>query len=159
MKCACPCREEFEPKRDNQVYLNAEHRQRDKNRRWPRKRHALYPVTSRDGLGKQQEAKLAGVPPHPGTEMAQATSKTLQKEKRRKRVEDPGSAGMLNTFEVARLLRVSYYTLGAWRKAGIGPPFVRFSHNVIRYSWRALQRYVLRRTQNRGRLGDHGKDS
>ena len=33
MKCACPCGEEFEPERSNQVYLDAKHRQEGKNKR------------------------------------------------------------------------------------------------------------------------------
>jgi hypothetical protein len=68
MKCICPCQQEFQPKRSTQIYFSAEHRQRDKNRRWPRKRQSVFPVASRDGPTERQEAKTSGVPPLPGTE-------------------------------------------------------------------------------------------
>ncbi len=90
----------------------------------------------------------------------------LEREKRRKIRGDAETAGMLTAYEVSRLLRISYYTLLKWRRAGIGPPSVRFSRLVIRYPRRALQRYMLERIRNGllkvshlGGLEDHGKDS
>jgi hypothetical protein len=82
--CLCPCGEEFELKRSNQVYFDAEHRQKDKNRRWPRKRQSLLPVPLGNGLGKRRKARTSGVPPLLGIEMAQARPRTLLWETRGK---------------------------------------------------------------------------
>lgn len=63
MRCACLCGEEFEPERSNKIYVNAEHRQRDKNRRWPVKRRVDFQAASRNGPGERQEAQTSGVTP------------------------------------------------------------------------------------------------
>jgi|SRR5208283_4935123 len=84
MKCACPCGKEFEPKRSNQVYLNAEHRQKDKNRRWPRIRLSVFPVAFRDALRKRQEAQTSSFQPLLGTQMAQPKPRSLLWETRGK---------------------------------------------------------------------------
>jgi hypothetical protein len=84
MKCACLCGKEFEPVRSNQVYFNAEHRQRDKNRRWPRKRQSFLPVLSRNGRGARRKARTSGVPPLLGSQIAQSKPRTLLWETRGK---------------------------------------------------------------------------
>lgn len=68
MVCACPCQQEFEPRRCNQIYLSAEHRRRDKNRRWPVKRQSVLPVALRNGPRNRQEAQTSGVTPLLDTE-------------------------------------------------------------------------------------------
>ncbi len=128
MKCACLCGEEFEPKRSNQVYLNAEHRQRDKNRRWPVKRQIDFRATSRDRLGERRETETSGVTPLLGTQMAQT-----KKERIRERMGRKQSSEFLSPLQVARLLGVSAWNLLLWRKKGFGPPFLRVTHNIIRY--------------------------
>jgi hypothetical protein len=82
--CACPCQKEFEPKRGNQIYFNAEHRQKDKNRRWPRKRQSAFPAPFGSGLGAHRKARTSGVPPLLGTQMAQPKPRTLLWETRGK---------------------------------------------------------------------------
>ena len=146
MICACRCQQEFEPKRRNQIYVNAEHRQKDKERRWPRKRYPVSPVASRNGLGKRREPKTSGGPPHPGDTLAQIVAQALRAQKRRKIRESPKSAEMLTAYEVSRLLRVSYYTVLEWRKNLKGPPSVTCSPRVIRYPRRGLGRWLRDRT-------------
>lgn len=116
MICACPCGQEFEPRRSNQRYLSAERRLKDKNRRWPVKRQSLLPVPFRNGLGKHRKARTSGVTPLLGTKMAD----------------------FLTTSEIAQILRISPWTLFAWRKAGKGPPFLKLSRNILRYPRRAF---------------------
>ena len=132
MICLCRCGKEFEPKRSNQRYLNAEHRQKDKNRRWPVKRQWLLPLPFRNGLGKRSKARTSGVTPLLGGQMAQVKPHAI--------VGPPasGSPELLTVPEVARLLRVSRWTLWEWRRNGAGPPCVRLSRGVIRYPRRIL---------------------
>jgi excisionase family DNA binding protein len=59
----------------------------------------------------------------------------------------PESAGSLTTYEVARFLRVSRWTLSAWRKNGVGPPFVKLSRRTVRYPRRAFERYMRQHLQ------------
>ena len=77
MLCACPCGKEFEPKRSNQVYFDAEHRQADKDRRWPRKRQSFLPVLPRNGPGGRRKARTSGVPPLLGTQVARPKPRTI----------------------------------------------------------------------------------
>jgi hypothetical protein len=44
------------------------------------------------------------------------------------------SRRMLTTERTAEFLGVSGWTLFLWRKNGIGPPYLRFSRNAVRYS-------------------------
>jgi hypothetical protein len=62
--------------------------------------------------------------------------------KQKLEVRVPESAGLLTSFEVARSLRVSRYTLSDWRKNGGGPPFLRLSRQTVRYPRRAFERYM-----------------
>lgn len=50
---------------------------------------------------------------------------------------------LLNSHEVAALLRVSESTLSRWRTAGSGPPFVRFG-GIARYREEAVERWLER---------------
>jgi hypothetical protein len=142
MKCACPCGKEFEPKRRNRIYLNAEHGQKDNNRRWPPKRQAFLPVLSRNGLGKRQQAQTSGLTPLLGSEMAQTLKRALQAQKRRKIAPGSDWGGMLTPSEVGAILRVSRWTLMEWRKSGKGPPFFKFNHATVRYPALALMRFL-----------------
>lgn len=54
----------------------------------------------------------------------------------------PESAALLTSFEVARFLRVSKWTLCDWRKNGGGPPFLKLSRQAIRYPRKAFERYI-----------------
>ena len=132
MICLCRCGKEFEPKRSNQRYLNAEHRQKDKNRRWPVKRQSLLPLPFRNGLGKRRKARTSGVTPLLGTRMAQVKPHTIV------RLPAAKSAGLLTISEVAHLLRISRWELSDWRSKGSGPPYLKLSYRIIRYPRRAL---------------------
>jgi hypothetical protein len=127
MLCACGCGEGFEPERANQIYKDASHRQRDKNRRWPVTRRKAFQVTLRDGHRERQKAQSAGVTPLLGTEMAET------KEQRRNRARKQASSELLSPFQVARFLGMSVWTLILWRKKGFGPPFLRITRSIIRY--------------------------
>jgi len=156
MKCACPCKREFEPKRKGQIYFEARCRQRDKNRRWPVKRLSASLETLRDAQGKRGKAKTSGVTPLPGTEMAQ----TKKRAPNWQRVEMLDTLleeyRLLTARETARLLGVTVHTLHGWRsrnpRAGReGPPFIRIGGRVgrVRYSLRVLREYLSGRTVTR----------
>ena len=144
MLCLCGCKTEFEPKRRNQIYVSAEHRKRDSNRRWPVRRQSVLPWASRNGLGGRREAKTSYVTLLLGTQMARTKSGTLlaggdafgQARARRKL--------LLTTAEVAEFLRVSTWTVRAWRMQQIGPPFIKIGGWAIRYPWAALVAYLQR---------------
>lgn len=145
MICACPCQQEFQRGRSNQIYLNAEHRERDKNRRWPVKRQSVLPVALRNGLGNRQEAKTSGVTPLRGTESPPGGKKAMRTgvelrlaqlgllAKVQFRDFSLPESDLLTGLEVSRFLRVSRWTLCAWRRAGQGPPFVKLTRNKIFY--------------------------
>jgi predicted DNA-binding transcriptional regulator AlpA len=137
MKCACPCGKEFEPRRSNQVYVNARHRQRDKDRRWPRKRQLAPPMALRNGPTERQEAQASGVPPLLGTEMAETKRDRLRTRWGRRR-----SNEFLTEFQVADLLGLGAWTLTKWRKRGKGPPFLQIGRNTVRYPRRELRAWV-----------------
>ncbi|MGA2606249.1 MAG: helix-turn-helix domain-containing protein [Terriglobia bacterium] len=61
----------------------------------------------------------------------------------------PESARLLTSFEVARFLRVSHWTLCDWRKNGVGPPFLKLSRQTVRYPRRAFERYMRQHLQGR----------
>jgi hypothetical protein len=60
-------------------------------------------------------------------------------------LEIPLGAAMLTTFEVGRILRLSRWTLGAWRAVGQGPPFVKLARNTVRYPRRVFERWLRQR--------------
>jgi len=142
MKCVCPCGKEFTPKRSNQIYLSGEHRQRDKNRRWPVKRQSVLPVASRNGLRKRRAARTSGVTPLLGTEMAQTESRTLLIATGAFGIARPPRKALLTTAEVADFLRLSTWTIKWWRKQRTGPPYIRVGARAIRYPWGALVGYL-----------------
>jgi hypothetical protein len=144
MKCECPCREEFEPRRKNQVYVNARHRQGDKDRRWPRKRQSVVLVASRNGSTTRLEARASGGTPLLGTEMAQTKRDRLRARWGRRR-----SNEFLTEFQVADLLGLGAWTLTKWRKRGKGPPFLQIGRNTVRYPRRGLRAWLCA-TLNRG---------
>jgi predicted DNA-binding transcriptional regulator AlpA len=155
VKCASPCQQEFEPKRKNQIYVNAEHRRKDSNRRWPVKRQSALPGALRNGPGKLQEAKTSYVTLHGGPSLPSIVRQALTRERRRKFKGDPDSAEMLTAYEVSRLLRISYYTLLEWRKSGEAPPSVVLSPRIIRFPRARLERWIQGRIEpaaNRGGL-------
>jgi hypothetical protein len=53
------------------------------------------------------------------------------------------SAGMLTPFELACFLSISRWTLRAWRKAGVGPPFVKLGRQLIRYPVPGLRCFLI----------------
>ena len=137
MKCACPCGEEFEPSRSNQIYFNGEHRKRDKNRRWPVKRQFKDRATSRSGPQSHQQAQTSGVTPLQGTEMAQTKRERLKAKNGRR-----ASTELLTSFEVADRLGLSPWALTAWRRHHKGPPFVRVGRKTIRYPRRDFDEWL-----------------
>lgn len=52
---------------------------------------------------------------------------------------------LLDRYQVAELLGVSVRTLERWRNRRTGPPFVRISHNVVRYPEHSVQEWLERR--------------
>ena len=56
------------------------------------------------------------------------------------------TAGLLKIAEVCEALRVSDWTLAAWRKSGFGPPFLRLKGNDVRYPSDKLQKWCDERT-------------
>ena len=141
MTCACPCGNEFEPRRSNQIYFNAEHRQKDKNRSWPVKRQSLLTVALRNGLAAHRKAKTSGTPLL-GTQMAQPKPRTLLMFGGAFGVARPRRKALLTTAEVAEFFRVSAWTVRYWRMQRVGPPYVRVGGWAIRYPWTAVVTYV-----------------
>lgn len=60
--CFCGCGESFFQKRRDQLYVNGDHRERDRERRWPRKRTASVAAITRIGQCGAQEAKISDGP-------------------------------------------------------------------------------------------------
>lgn len=137
MKCACKCGEEFEPERGNQIYKDASHRQRDKERRWPRKRRSAFRVILRNGYRERQEAQTSGVPPLLGTEMAE----TLR-ERRKVKNRRMNSNQFLSRFQVAELLGISLWTLIYWQKNGKGLQFIKLGPHTVRYPAAELNKWL-----------------
>jgi len=140
MMCACPCGKEFEPKRKNQIYLSAEHRRRDSNRRWPVKRQSLLPVSFRNAYRGRQRAETGYVTSHKGTEMPETLTGTLVPE-------------FLTTSDVAQVLQLSTWTVRRWRKADVGPPFIKISRRTLRYPRPFFDDWVTKHMQSHGSDG------
>lgn len=49
---------------------------------------------------------------------------------------------LLDQGEVAELLGVHPKTLGLWRKANIGPPWIRLGEKLIRYEVESVRAWV-----------------
>ena len=67
----------------------------------------------------------------------------------------PEGVELLRTGEVARYLRMSRDALREWRRNGLGPQFLRFSRQSIRYPKLGLVRYL--RQHLRGRIRASGE--
>ena len=143
--CACPCRREFEPKRKGQIYFNRKCRQKDKDRRWPRKRASILPEALRNGSGMRKTAKTSGGPPLLGSQMAGAESGLILGQCR------AGFDRLLRRPEVSRLLSINPSTLEYWRSRGHGgPPFIKLGR-LVRYRLSSIEEYLRFRTWNAGR--------
>ena len=152
--CACPCGKFFEPARSNQVYLNAEHRQKDKNRRWPVKRSPILPVALQDGFAERQGAQASGVTPLLGSEMAQMRLGGLEIEECAKAPRQAGPV-MLTTRELAEVIGVCVWTIKDWRRRGVGPVWIKLSARCVRYPLALLLQYL--NTHLQGELwGENG---
>lgn len=143
MKCACLCGGEFEPKRRNQIYASADHRKKDKNRRWPRVSAEALAAASRNGLGERIEAVHHGGTASGGTEMAQ-TKFQRRNEARRK----PVGSEFLTPRQVTELLGMSDSGLLLWRRKGFGPPFLRITRQTIRYPKTEFQAWLASLPRN-----------
>jgi hypothetical protein len=130
MQCACNCGKEFTPVRRNQRYLDRSHRSRAANRRFPVKRQKLS-VASPDAHSGPLEALLHSNSEAKGSEVAT----------------NPQWPQFLTSREVVQLLRIGMRTLERWRQKRTGPPFIRCSHSMVRYSWDELVVYLRKCTQ------------
>jgi predicted DNA-binding transcriptional regulator AlpA len=154
VRCACLCGKEFEPKRSNQVYFNAAHRRRDKDRRWPRRRVSLLPVASTNGQQEHRKAKISGVQPLLGTAMAQSNPRTLtmlDSAIPHSAVVSVLTAELLTTHQVAAILGCTRWTLNYWRKQRQGPPFVMLTRGTIRYPRASFESWLKARLHSEGK--------
>ncbi len=76
---------------------------------------------------------------------------------RNKDLQTAGRAQMLTTYEVARVLRLSPYTLMDWRKRGVGPSYVRLSHRAIRYPKSGFAQWIYEHLYGGERKATEGK--
>lgn len=129
MQCVC-CGEEFSRSRRGQIYKNSQHRQKDKNRRWPVKRQSVLRATSSDVLGERWDPETSGVTP---LQVAQSKRECVKEQMGKK-----ASHEFLSPVQVGRLLGISRWSLLLWRKKGFGPPFLRITRGTIRYPRLAL---------------------
>jgi predicted DNA-binding transcriptional regulator AlpA len=154
MKCACPCGKEFEPARSNQVYVNAEHRKRDSNRRWPVKRQSTLPEALRDGPTERRKAETSHVTLLLGTQMAQSNPRTLtmlDSAIPHSAVVSVLTAELLTTHQVAAILGCTRWTLNYWRKQRQGPPFVMLTRGTIRYPRASFESWLKARLHSEGK--------
>ena len=151
MLCECRCGTEFEPRRRNQIYFNAAHRQADKNRRWPRIRRADLRESFRSGLGERQEAQTSGGTPLPGGEIAESAEQEKMRQilkigpevgGERKTFVTFGELELIDPAGAAALLAVRRRTLEYWRRKQVGPPFYRLGSSTVRYSVRQLSQWA-----------------
>lgn len=65
---------------------------------------------------------------------------------------DTDSAGpdMIVTADAAEMINVSPKTLANQRSRGEGPPYVRYSRGAVRYSRKAIERWLTERTVDPG---------
>jgi hypothetical protein len=54
---------------------------------------------------------------------------------------------LLTPVEASRFLHIHPMTLNAWRCRGLGPPYIKLNIRNIRYSRRALERYLAEKTR------------
>jgi Helix-turn-helix domain len=147
VKCLCPCGEEFEPKRAGQIYKDASHRQRDKNRRWPLKRLQASQIPLRNTGGERQGAQASGVTPLPSAQIAGIKIGAS------KWIPQPVVSGptnfiprvwghMLTVAQVSELLRISRGGLAHWRLRKSGPPYIRVTRKIILYPRAGLEDFL-----------------
>ena len=60
---------------------------------------------------------------------------------------------LLTPSQTAEFLNISPRTLEAWRRKGIGPPFMSLSLRCVRYSERALNDWISARAMGLGVSG------
>lgn len=58
---------------------------------------------------------------------------------------------LMTPEEVRERLGICDTTLRDWRRDGVGPPWVRASHRIIRYPVKGFQEWLDRLTAERGR--------
>lgn len=124
--CLCGCGTKFFPKHRNQVYVNARHRERDKNRRWPVTRRSGLPIAN--GFSSAEKRCTAGVTP-----LGQGIAVQTKYQRRNEAMRRQESTEYLSPLQVARLLGMGAWNLLLWRKKGFGPPFIRVTRRIIRY--------------------------
>lgn len=149
LDCFCGCGEKFIPKQSNQIFVNTEHRERDKNRRWPQVRlssQALLGMAS----GNAQQAVTPGVAPHqleavriqgapqilPRGAKALEDLRTVDEIIRREK--------LLTPREVASVLGISLETLRSWRGKRYRRDlrFIKLAGARVRYRLRDLRRWL-----------------
>src|SRR5579872_181570 len=135
--CACLCGEEFQPKRCNQIYLNSRHRQKDRDRRWPRKRQAALPASLTNTHGEPVDAQASDCPQLLGANMA----KTNQARVKRRTGKQPSSE-FLTRRQVADILGVSVWALIWWQRRGEGPPLMKLGRSTVRYPVGKFKRWL-----------------
>jgi DNA-binding transcriptional regulator YiaG len=148
MLCLCGCKTEFEPTRANQVYANAEHRKRDKNRRWPVRRQSPAGSDATEANASAEKRCTAGVTPLQGD---------IDRSFDSPQILAPGEISdlckidatirrerLLTAAEVAKILNVSVSTLHGWRGRRYKRPlkFVRISGPRVRYRLRDLKDWL-----------------
>lgn len=57
---------------------------------------------------------------------------------------------LLDTAEVAQILRVTSHTVREWRKKGDGPPWIRLPSGTIRYPRKDLEQWLSQDRQQAG---------
>ncbi len=149
MKCLCGCGKEFEPTRRNQVYFDAKHRQRDRERRYPRFRVSVSREPNQDSLRESQQARAECGPQLASPLRAQPSDSpqilTPSEISELQNIDEIiCRAKLLTGREVAELLGVSVSTLHDWRrlKRNCGLRFVRFSGDRVRYRLRDLAMWI-----------------
>lgn len=137
MKCACPCKREFEPKRRNQKFVNATHREVARNLRRPRVRvpadsaALLRTPTTRQGANSAV-----------GTMLPRVAAAQTKQQRKRENWARRSSTEFLTRIEVARLLGISAWTLIYWARTHHGPPFVKMARGTVRYPRREVERWL-----------------
>jgi Helix-turn-helix domain len=123
MICACPRKEEFEPRRSNQKYRSPDCRERARRERSPVVR---LTARERESVERARMAQKSAAPrgnhPFPG-----------YRSTRPRRMEH---RPLLTTAELAELLQVSEWTVRWWRmrRVRLGPAYVRLGKaRGIRY--------------------------
>lgn len=98
-----------------------------------------------------RECQTVFTPKRPTQEFCKPSCRWARNNRRRKEayerqlahaVEDP----LWTSAEVARFLNITTKTLSNWRVDEIGPPFIRFNRNLVRYSKAAVTAWLKTRS-------------